>query len=162
VPWKLLGRSTSPSPPVSTVPLSGTLSLVRLKCSDGVASRVTRALSTSSWGSVPEPPPQAAATTASRAPAAVRAAGRHERMGPACHLCGRKRRDSAYGRPVSARVPPTLLVLAAIVSVQCGGALATKLFDDVGPGGAVFLRLLLSAVMVYAVARPRVRGRSAP
>lgn len=33
-----------------------------------------------------------------------------------------------------------LLVLGSIVSVQCGAALATSLFDSIGPAGAVFLR----------------------
>ena len=37
------------------------------------------------------------------------------------------------------------LVLIGITSVQFGSALATKGFDDVGPGGTVFLRTLFAA-----------------
>jgi inner membrane transporter RhtA len=59
------------------------------------------------------------------------------------------------------RIPPTLLVLAAVSSVQFGGALAKTLFDDVGPGGTVFLRVLFAAVVLAAVWRPALTGRSA-
>lgn len=54
-----------------------------------------------------------------------------------------------------------MLVLTGIASVQCGAAIAIKLFPQVGAGGAVFLRLALSAVIVCLVARPNraeVRG----
>jgi inner membrane transporter RhtA len=44
-------------------------------------------------------------------------------------------------------------VLGSIVSVQCGAALATSLFDDVGPAGAVFLRALLGAVALLVLTR---------
>jgi inner membrane transporter RhtA len=56
--------------------------------------------------------------------------------------------------------PPELLVLGGIGSVQFGAAFANTLFDDAGPGGVVLLRLLLSAVILLAVARPSVRHRS--
>lgn len=55
--------------------------------------------------------------------------------------------------------PAPLLVLGGITSVQSGAAVATRLFDDVGPGGTVLLRLGLSAVLVMALARPVLRGR---
>jgi inner membrane transporter RhtA len=55
---------------------------------------------------------------------------------------------------------PIVLVLSAIASVQFGSALAATLFDDVGPGGAVLYRLLFSAVLLLALWRPAVRGRS--
>jgi inner membrane transporter RhtA len=57
-------------------------------------------------------------------------------------------------------VPPEVLVLAGIGSVQFGAALANELFDEAGPGGVVFLRLLLSAAILLGVARPSLRGRS--
>jgi inner membrane transporter RhtA len=44
------------------------------------------------------------------------------------------------------------MVVAAIASVQCGAALATTLFDEVGPAGAVFLRSLFGALLLLAVA----------
>ncbi|HEU4599261.1 MAG TPA: hypothetical protein VFS26_05905, partial [Solirubrobacterales bacterium] len=44
-----------------------------------------------------------------------------------------------------------VLVLASIVSVQAGAALATGLFDSIGPAGAVFLRALFGALALAAV-----------
>jgi inner membrane transporter RhtA len=55
--------------------------------------------------------------------------------------------------------PPELLVLGGIGSVQFGAAFADKLFPQAGPGGVVLLRLLLSGVILLAIARPSVRGR---
>jgi len=57
-------------------------------------------------------------------------------------------------------VPPVLLVLLAIASVQIGSALAKGLFDEIGPGGTVFLRLLFAAVVLMAVWRPSPRRRT--
>jgi inner membrane transporter RhtA len=54
-----------------------------------------------------------------------------------------------------------MLVLAAISSVQFGGALAKSLFDEIGPGGTVLLRVLLAAVILAAFWRPSLRGHSA-
>ena len=48
--------------------------------------------------------------------------------------------------PDGATRPAVLLVLSSIVSVQCGSALATTLFDTVGPGGAVLLRSAFAAL----------------
>ncbi|HEU4738550.1 MAG TPA: EamA family transporter [Solirubrobacterales bacterium] len=45
------------------------------------------------------------------------------------------------------------LVLASIVSVQCGSALATSLFDEVGTAGAVFLRAAFGALALVALTR---------
>jgi inner membrane transporter RhtA len=53
------------------------------------------------------------------------------------------------------------MVLASVLSVQCGAALATTLFDRVGPAGAVFLRTLFGALILLALGRgrlPRLRG----
>ena len=58
------------------------------------------------------------------------------------------------------RIHPTLLVLAGIASVQFGAALAKSLFDELGPGGTVFLRVLFAALVLAAVWRPSVRGHS--
>jgi inner membrane transporter RhtA len=57
------------------------------------------------------------------------------------------------------RVPSGALVVAAIASVQFGGALAVHLFAWVGPGGAGFLRLATATIVLLAVGRPRLRGR---
>jgi inner membrane transporter RhtA len=59
-------------------------------------------------------------------------------------------------------MPPVLLVLMAAASVQFGAALAKTLFDQVGAGGTVFLRVALAAVVLVAIWRPnvtRLRGR---
>ena len=58
------------------------------------------------------------------------------------------------------RIPPTLLVLIAVTSVQFGGALAKTLFDEVGPGGTVFLRVLFATLVLAAIWRPALSGRS--
>jgi inner membrane transporter RhtA len=55
-------------------------------------------------------------------------------------------------------VPPTLLVLAAVTSVQFGAALGKTLFDEISPGGTVFLRVLFGAIVLAAVWRPRLAG----
>lgn len=54
-------------------------------------------------------------------------------------------------------VPPTALVMGAVVSVQLGSAVATHLFGSIGPGGAAFLRLLVGAVILVALSRPATR-----
>jgi inner membrane transporter RhtA len=46
------------------------------------------------------------------------------------------------------------LMLTGIVSVQLGSALATTIFDELGAGGAVFLRTLFAAVILLALWRP--------
>jgi inner membrane transporter RhtA len=46
------------------------------------------------------------------------------------------------------------MVLGAVVSVQCGAAAATTLFDEVGPAGAVLYRLLFAAVILLLIWRP--------
>jgi inner membrane transporter RhtA len=46
-----------------------------------------------------------------------------------------------------------LLTLASIVSVQSGSALATGLFDSVGPAGAVFLRASFGAIALLLFTR---------
>jgi inner membrane transporter RhtA len=56
------------------------------------------------------------------------------------------------------RVPAPVLVLAGIVSVQFGGALAQTLVPVIGAGGAVTMRLLFATVLLLVVARPRWRG----
>jgi inner membrane transporter RhtA len=61
---------------------------------------------------------------------------------------------------VSRRVPAPLLVLAAVVSVQFGGAMAVTLLPLVGVFGSVTLRLTIAAAVLVVVARPRLRSRS--
>jgi inner membrane transporter RhtA len=49
------------------------------------------------------------------------------------------------------------MVFGAVVSVQCGSAIATGLFDSLGPEGAVFLRALLGGAVFLLFSRPSVR-----
>jgi inner membrane transporter RhtA len=58
------------------------------------------------------------------------------------------------------RIPPTVLVLGAVASVQFGAAVAKSLFDEIGPGGTVFLRVLFAAIILAAAWRPGVAARS--
>ena len=51
------------------------------------------------------------------------------------------------------------MVVGSIVSVQCGAALATTLFEEIGSSGAVFVRSLLGALVMLAVARRSLRIR---
>jgi inner membrane transporter RhtA len=58
------------------------------------------------------------------------------------------------------RIPAVWLVIAGIVSVQVGAAIAKGLFDLVPPTAMVWLRLITSAVILLLVARPRLTGHS--
>ncbi len=51
-------------------------------------------------------------------------------------------------------------VLIGILSVQFGAAIAKDLFDRIDPTAMVFLRLLTSALVLLAIARPALRARS--
>ena len=55
------------------------------------------------------------------------------------------------------RATAAALVIGGIVSVQVGAAIATTLFDEVGPGGAVFLRIFFAAIVLMAIWRPALR-----
>jgi inner membrane transporter RhtA len=52
------------------------------------------------------------------------------------------------------------LVLLAIVSIQCGAAVAIGLFDQIGFAGAALLRNLLAVPVLLALWRPTLRGRT--
>ena len=58
------------------------------------------------------------------------------------------------------RISPVWLVLIGILSVQFGGAIAKGLFTQVGPTPLVFLRLATAAVLLLALVRPRLTGRT--
>jgi inner membrane transporter RhtA len=65
------------------------------------------------------------------------------------------------GRDSSLRlVSPVWLVLIGILSVQFGAGIAKSLFDEISPTTIVWLRLVTSAVVLVAIARPVLRGRS--
>ncbi|HEX6878098.1 MAG TPA: EamA family transporter [Nocardioidaceae bacterium] len=69
--------------------------------------------------------------------------------------------DSMTAGRTETPVPAVWLVLAGIISVQVGAAIAKDLFHLVPPTAMVWLRLVTSAVMFAAIARPRLGGRSA-
>ncbi len=52
-------------------------------------------------------------------------------------------------------------MICGVATVQFGAAFAKTLFDQVGPGGTVFLRVILAAVILAALWRPALAGRSA-
>jgi inner membrane transporter RhtA len=54
-----------------------------------------------------------------------------------------------------------LLVLAAVVSVQFGGAIAATLVPVIGAAGSVVLRLGVGAAILLVAIRPALRGHSA-
>ena len=58
-----------------------------------------------------------------------------------------------------ARTPSPVLVVGGIASVQFGSALATQIFAQVGPAGAVLLRLVGASVALSLVFRPRLEAR---
>jgi inner membrane transporter RhtA len=69
------------------------------------------------------------------------------------------------GRSISARlsdgsrsVPPTALVMLSIVSAQLGAAIAKTLFDSLGPGGTVFLRIAFASLVLLVLVRPKLGG----
>jgi inner membrane transporter RhtA len=51
-----------------------------------------------------------------------------------------------------------VLVVAAVSSVQFGAAFAKSIFDEVGPAGAVFLRMLFASLVLMLIWRPRISG----
>jgi inner membrane transporter RhtA len=48
--------------------------------------------------------------------------------------------------------------MGGVLSVQVGAAVATTLFDELGPEGTVLLRVALAAVVLAAIWRPAFRG----
>jgi inner membrane transporter RhtA len=65
--------------------------------------------------------------------------------------------DRRPARELAAAVPPPGLVLVAIASTQLGAAVAKSLFDQVGAGGTVLLRILFAALVLVALWRPGLR-----
>jgi inner membrane transporter RhtA len=61
--------------------------------------------------------------------------------------------------PSSARAGASLAV-ASMLCVQLGLAVSVGLFDEIGPGGAAFLRLAWAGVLLLVLVRPRFSGFS--
>lgn len=62
--------------------------------------------------------------------------------------------------PQRTRLGAVWLVLGSIATVQIGAAIAKHLFGDLTPTGVVWLRLASAAVVLLAITRPRLRGRT--
>ncbi|MGW4642021.1 EamA family transporter [Sphaerisporangium sp. NPDC004334] len=69
-------------------------------------------------------------------------------------------RPGAMARAAIGAVPPSGLVILAILSVQIGAGLAKNLFAALPPSAVVFLRIAAGAAILTVVARPRLRGLS--
>ncbi|UBU09745.1 EamA family transporter [Nonomuraea gerenzanensis] len=63
-------------------------------------------------------------------------------------------------RSAADSIPPSTLVLLGILSVQLGAGFAKELFATLPPSAVVFLRIAAGALIMGAVARPRLRGMS--
>ncbi|MFC7344295.1 EamA family transporter [Saccharopolyspora griseoalba] len=55
-------------------------------------------------------------------------------------------------------VPPPLMVMVGVISVQVGAAFAKQLFAQAGASGVVAMRLLFAALILLAVYRPALRA----
>ncbi len=67
------------------------------------------------------------------------------------------RRPASITQSTSRFLPPQLLILLAMVSLQLGAAFAKSLFPVVGSTGTVFLRLAFAAIVLMLMWRPRLR-----
>lgn len=55
-------------------------------------------------------------------------------------------------------IPPPVLLLLSVLSVQLGAAIAKNLFPILGASGTVFVRLSFAAIILLVLARPRITG----
>lgn len=58
-------------------------------------------------------------------------------------------------------IPPVLLVVLSIISVQIGSSAAKDLYSAAAPVTVAWLRITLSAIILLGLTRPRVAGRPA-
>jgi len=57
-------------------------------------------------------------------------------------------------------IPPQVLLLLSVLSVQLGAAVAKNLFPVLGSEGTVFVRIALAALIFLSLSRPRLRNYS--
>jgi inner membrane transporter RhtA len=63
--------------------------------------------------------------------------------------------------PLTGQASGIALAIASMTTIQLGAALSQPLFDRIGPAGLVALRLVLAALILWPLARPRLRGARA-
>lgn len=68
----------------------------------------------------------------------------------------RPTRQTVYQRAATG-VPPPVLIILAMLSVQFGAAFAKSLFQAVGSSGTVFLRVTFAAIIFMLLWRPRLQ-----
>ena len=56
--------------------------------------------------------------------------------------------------------PAVLLVVTGLACQEIGASFAVLLFPEVGPLGMVMLRLVFSALLLWIIARPALRGHT--
>jgi inner membrane transporter RhtA len=78
---------------------------------------------------------------------------------PAAREWASRRVPWSIGR-LGGGLPASALLVGSIISIQCGSALATTLFSRGGVAGTAFLRCSFAALVLIAMTRPRLRGRS--
>jgi inner membrane transporter RhtA len=59
-------------------------------------------------------------------------------------------------------IPPLPAIILAILSVQCGAAIAKSLFPVIGAAGTASLRIGISAIILFLVYRPNLRMITPP
>jgi len=64
--------------------------------------------------------------------------------------------QSNQGLAILNKIPAPLVVLASVLSVQFGAALARGLFPIIGPAGTVLLRLTVAILCLWGMLRPPV------
>lgn len=73
----------------------------------------------------------------------------------------RRASSSSSAEPLAVRawglIPPPVLVVAGVVSLQVGAAFAKQMFTLAGAGGTAMLRLLFAAIVLLVIWRPSLR-----
>lgn len=80
--------------------------------------------------------------------------------GPAGRLKSALPRTGGLLRTAADSIPPSGLVMLAIVSVQLGAGFAKELFAALPPSAVVFMRIVAGALILGALSRPRLKGLS--
>jgi inner membrane transporter RhtA len=60
------------------------------------------------------------------------------------------------------RLPPSALLLLAVLSIQLSSAIATFLFSSLGPAGTALLATVFSAAALTLASPPRIDSRFPP